>query len=238
VIQNAVNVPSVSYEEYVAMQPFLVLAERLGAFLVQSIGTDSGVREILLRYKGRIAGWKTQLLRNAATTGVLHSMLAEEANLVNAEAIAESCGIRVKESSKENASGAAGDVIAITLKCDSGEHSCAGTVLHGTSPRLLQYEGIDIEAPLEHDLLFLRNKDVPGVVGRVGTILGEYQVNIANFSLGRAETRHSATVREYAGDASSQQAVVVVQVDSRVPDPALNQLRNIPAVTVARAITM
>jgi len=237
VIQNAVNVPSVSYEEYVEMQPFLVLAERLGAFLVQAVGEESGVREISLRYKGRIAGWKTQILRNAATMGVLHSMLAEEANLVNAEALAESRGIRVRESAKEKVSGAVGDVIAITLKTSSGEHAVSGTVLHGTSPRLLQYEGIDIEAPLEHDLLFLRNKDVPGVVGRVGTILGEHEVNIANFSLGRAERQPLAAARE--GDSPlATLAVVVVQVDSRVPEQALAELRKIPAVTIARAISM
>jgi len=242
VIQNAVNIPSVSYEEYVDMQPFLVLAQRLGAFLVQSIGTEAGVSEIALRYKGRIAGWKTQLLRNAATMGVLHSMHAGEANLVNAEAIAESRGIRVKESAKEKASGAAGDVISIALKTMNGEHTAAGTVLHGTSPRLLQYEEIDIEAPLERDLLFLRNKDVPGVVGRVGTILGEHQVNIANFSLGRADVRKfaasSTAANEASGNEPAQQAVVVVQVDSRVPEHALAELRKIPAVTVARAIRM
>jgi len=230
VIQNAVNVPSVSYEEYVEMQPFLVLAERLGAFLVQAIGTASGVREISLRYKGRIANWKTTLLRNAATMGVLHSMLAEEANLVNAATLAESRGIRIRESATEKTSGAAGDVISIALKTGDCEHSAAGTVLHGTSPRLLQFGDIDIEAPLAHDLLFLRNKDVPGVVGRVGTILGEHQVNIANFSLGRAETYQSEA------NHSSQQAVVVVQVDSRVPEDALAELRKIPAVTVAKAI--
>jgi D-3-phosphoglycerate dehydrogenase len=226
VIQNAVNVPSVSYEEYVEMQPFLVLAERLGAFLVQAIGVERGVREIALRFRGRISSWKTQLLRNAATIGVLHSMLAEEANLVNAEALAESRGIRIRESAKEKISGAAGDVISMTLTTADGEYVASGTVLHGTSPRLLQFGSIDIEAPLERDLLFLRNKDVPGVVGRVGTILGEHQVNIANFSLGRAEGKKETT----------QLAVVVVQVDSRVPDAALNQLRNVPAVTVAKAI--
>jgi len=236
VIQNAVNVPSVSYEEYVEMQPFLVLAQRLAAFLVQAIGTEAGVREISLRYKGRLANWKTQLLRNAATMGVLHSMLAEETNLVNAEAIAEARGIHVKESAKDKASGAAGDVISITLKTQTGDHNAAGTVLHGTSPRLLQYEGIDIEAPLERDLLFLRNRDVPGVVGRVGTILGEHQVNIANFSLGRAEGQKFAASGEGSRQITPQQAVVVVQVDSRVPDAALNQLRNVPAVTVAKAI--
>jgi len=232
VIQNAVNVPSVSYEEYVEMQPFLMLAERLGAFLVQAVGQECCVREISMRYKGRIANWKTQLLRNAATMGVLHSMLAEEANLVNAEAIAESRGIRVKESAKDKASGAAGDVISITLKTETGDHAAAGTVLHGTSPRLLQFQGIDIEAPLERDLLFLRNKDIPGVVGRVGTILGEHQVNIANFSLGRAD------IQNRAPSAAAHQAVVVVQVDSRVSEEALAELRKIPAVTVAKAIQL
>ena len=187
VIQNAVNVPSVSYEEYVDMHPFLVLAERLGSFLAQAVETEGNLNEIHLRYTGRLAGWKTQLIRNSGVMGVLNASGAEGTNLINANSIADSRGVKIREYTKDKPASGAGDVITITLKSEGSEHTISGTVLHGRLPRLLSIEGIDIEAPLENDLLYLRNRDVPGVVGRVGSILGEHKVNIANFSLGRGE---------------------------------------------------
>ena len=92
VIQNAVNVPSVSHEEYIELQPYIVLAERIGAFLAQV--QRGALEEISLRYSGHIAEWKTELIRNAAVKGILNQVLEEKANLVNAAAIAASRGLR------------------------------------------------------------------------------------------------------------------------------------------------
>ena len=224
VIQNAVNVPSVSHDEYVEMQPYIVLAERLGSFLAQAV--DGGLQEIALRYSGPVANWKTQLLRSAAIKGVLNPMLAEKANLVNAAAIAEQRGIRVSEAGKSKVSGGSvGSVLTLSLRTTTGEHVVKGAVLHGESPRLLAVDGIDIEAPLERNLIYLRNRDVPGVIGRIGTILGEHKINIANFSLGR-------------GEAGGAEAVSVVHVDSRVPEPVLKKLLAVLAITVARSIRL
>ncbi len=238
IIQNAVNVPSVSYEEYIEMQPFIGLGERLGAFLAQVAGEGGGLQEITVRYSGRLTTWKTQLLRNAVAKGVLNSILAEEVNLVNAAALAEERGVRLRDSAAEKPSGGTADVLTVILRIGERQHLASGTVLHRRSPRLLHVDGIDIEAPLERDLLYLRNRDVPGVVGRVGTILGDHQVNIANFSLGRAEPRSRAV--EAGGRASDSQelAVAVVQVDTGVPDSVLAELRKVPAVTIARAIRL
>src|SRR5512142_889930 len=103
VFQNAVNVPSVSYEEYVEMEPYIVLAERLGSFVAQI--TDDAAQEIALRYTGRIATWKTDLVRNAAVMGVLNSRLAEQTNVVNAAAVAEVRGIRISETGRARKEG-------------------------------------------------------------------------------------------------------------------------------------
>jgi D-3-phosphoglycerate dehydrogenase len=102
-----------------------------------------------------------------------------------------------------------------------------GAVLHGNSPRLLAVDDIDVEAPLEKNLIYMRNRDVPGVIGRVGTALGAHQINIANFSLGR---------RERAG--KQGEAIAVVHVDGRVPESVLDELRRIEAVLVAKAIRL
>ena len=95
VIQNAVNVPSVSAEEYAEMQPYIVLAERMGAFLAQI--SEGSIEEISLRYSGHIAEWKTELIRNAAIKGILNQALEEKANLVNAASLADLRGLRVHE---------------------------------------------------------------------------------------------------------------------------------------------
>jgi D-3-phosphoglycerate dehydrogenase len=228
VIQNAVNVPSVSAEEYAEMQPYIVLAERMGAFLAQ-ISTGS-IQEISLRYSGHIADWKTELIRNGAIKGILNQTLDEKANLVNAASLAEERGLVVHESHKAKAStGGAGSVLSILLKSSKEEHMVKGAVLRGTLPRLLHIDEIDIEAPLERDLIYLRNRDVPGVIGQVGTILGDSEINIADFSLGRRSVEKSAEPRE---------AIAVVHVDGPVPDAVLQRLEQIPAVRQAKAVRL
>jgi D-3-phosphoglycerate dehydrogenase / 2-oxoglutarate reductase len=226
VIQNAVNVPSVSAEEYAAMQPYIVLAERMGSFLAQV--SEGTIEEISIRYGGHIAEWKTELIRNGAIKGILNQLVEEKANLVNAATIAAARGLRVLESQKEKSS--AGSTISIFVKTSNEQHLVKGTVLHETAPRLLQVDSIDVEAPLERNLIYLRNRDVPGVIGKVGTILGEESINIANFSLGRPS----------ASSVSGQpvDAIAVVHVDGIVPDDVLGRLRKIPAVHQAKAVRL
>ncbi|MGI9103944.1 MAG: phosphoglycerate dehydrogenase [Terriglobales bacterium] len=238
VIQNAVNVPSVSDEEYAALEPYMTLAERLGSFLAQA--SEGGPEEIALEYSGPIAGRQTQLVRNAALKGVLNAVLAEKANLVNASAMVQERGIRVHETSKPTASAnGTPSVLTVHFKTRAGEHEVRGTVLHGRSPRLIVVDGIDIEAPLERHLIYLRNRDVPGVIGRIGTILGEAKINIANFSLGRVEAAaRAARVPASSGHGSGLEAVCVVHVDAAVPDAVLHQLRAVPAITLAKAIRL
>jgi D-3-phosphoglycerate dehydrogenase / 2-oxoglutarate reductase len=229
VIQNAVNVPSVSHDEYLELQPYVVLAERLGSFLAQV--SEGTLEEISLRYSGHIAESKTDLIRNAAVKGILNEALEEKANLVNAEAIASSRGLRIHESRKPHSSGGgSGSVLSVLLKTATGEHLVKGAVLHKDTPRLLHVDGIDVEAPLERDLIYLRNRDVPGVIGKVGTILGQHKINIANFSLGR---RPGATKPNVP-----RQAIAVVHVDGKVPQEVLAELRKVPAVEQAKAIRL
>ena len=225
VIQNAVNVPSISEEEYEQMLPYILLAERLGIFLAQS--SEGGVEEVGLSYSGEIAEWKTALIRNAAVAGALNQLAHahERANLVNAASIAEERGIRLTERKKPRDSGAAAsNVVRMTFKSGQQENTLAGCVQPGGLPRLLEIDGIHVEAPLEGNVIYLRNLDVPGVVGRVGTVLGKHNVNIANFSLGRGMRGQEAS------------AVAVVQVDGEINDAVLNDLRCIETVLLAKAI--
>jgi len=183
------------------------------------------VEEIGLTYSGEIAGWQTALIRNAAVAGALNQIAHahERANLVNAASIAEERGIRIAERKKtRDASSVASNVLRITFKTGQQENTVAGCVQANGVPRLLEIDGIDVEAPLEGNFIYLRNLDVPGVVGRVGTVLGQHNINIANFSLGRSGRETSA--------------VAVVQVDGEVNDKVLEALRCIETVLLAKAI--
>ncbi|MBT9332133.1 phosphoglycerate dehydrogenase [Paracidobacterium acidisoli] len=225
VVQNAVNLPSLTHEEYQELSPYMTLAERLGTFLAQFL--PGNVDSIQLGYYGRLAEAKTDLIRNSAIAGVLGD--PEHVNRINAASVTEERGIRLHEEKKESAQGGAGNVVRLTLHTRAGEVTALGTVLHGKSPRLLSLDGIDIEAPLQGTLLTIRNQDVPGVIGRVGTILGEHRVNIANFALGRSDRNHAET---------SGSALAVVQIDGAVTDAALKSLRGIEAVSDVRLVTL
>ena len=225
VIQNAVNMPSIDDQQYELMRPYIALAEKLGAFLANV--ASGSVQEISIHYGGRLAEWKTELMRNAAIQGVLNQRIAERANVVNAAAIAQERGIHVHESKKEKpARAGSADVITLLLKTASDEHLVKGAVLRGVWLRLLGVDDIDIEAPLEGKLIFMRNRDVPGVVGKVGTILGRHNVNIANFALGRS------------GAPERAEAVAVVQVDTAAPESVLQELRQAPEIQEVRAMEL
>jgi D-3-phosphoglycerate dehydrogenase len=105
-----------------------------------------------------------------------------------------------------------------------------GAVLREDTPRLLHVDGIDVEAPLEQNLIYMRNQDVPGVIGKVGTVLGKHGINIANFSLGRRGGEVAA--------GSPREAIAVVQVDGSVPEVVVTELRGIPAIQQAKAICL
>jgi D-3-phosphoglycerate dehydrogenase len=223
VVQNAVNMPSLSHEEYVVLAPYIGLAERMGSFMAQA--GKGGIEAIHLVYGGKLAEAKTDLVRNAAIAGLLAG--SENVNRINAAAVAEARGIRIHEEKQESHRGGGASVLTIELHTQAGSSHASATVIREGQPRLLAFDGIDIETPLEGNLLVCRNLDVPGVIGKIGSILGEQGVNIANFALGR----------ERSG-AKPVKALAVVQVDAPVSDQVLEALKSIEAVLEARSVQL
>ncbi|HVZ83956.1 MAG TPA: phosphoglycerate dehydrogenase, partial [Terracidiphilus sp.] len=219
VVQNAVNLPSLSHEEYVKLAPYIDLAGRLGSFLAQT--GKGGIEAIDITYGGALAEAKIDLVRNAAIEGLLQG--SENVNRINATAVAQERGIRVHEERQESSRGGAATLLTVELHGAWGRSHAIATVIHGEQPRLLEFDGIDIEAPLEGNLLVCRNLDVPGVIGKIGTTLGEHGVNIANFALGR----------ERAAAAKPVKALAVVQVDAPVSNIVLDALTRIEAILEA-----
>ena len=223
VVQNAVNLPSLTHEEYVVLAPYIDLAGRLGSFLAQT--SKGGIEAIDLTYGGSLAEVKTELVRNAAIEGLLHG--SENVNRINAAAVAGERGIRIHEEKEESHRGGAASVLTIELHTAIGSTYASATVIHGEQPRLLALDGIDIETPLEGNLLVCRNLDVPGVIGKIGSILGEQGVNIANFTLGRERSGPKPV-----------KALAVVQVDAPVSETVLKALSTIEAMLEAKPVSL
>jgi D-3-phosphoglycerate dehydrogenase len=220
---NAVNMPALSREQYRALGPYAALAEGLG-ILAANLATGHP-KTVRLVYFGKLADSNTSLLRNAGVAGVLGRSSPHRVNLVNAMQLAEQRGWNVAER-HEMRSGQV-DSIRLELETDKGITSAEGTVVF-EKPRLTQVDGIQCEAPLSGHLTFMKNQDVPGVIGHVGTVLGRNRVNIANFSLGRRD----APLRP----GEPLEAVALVTTDEMVSENVLAQLRDNPAVKFARSV--
>jgi D-3-phosphoglycerate dehydrogenase len=221
---NAVNMPALSPEQYRLVGPYIELAERLGAFAAQiAPGHPRGVR---LVYSGRIAEAGTHLVRNAGLVGLLNRWLSQRATLVNAMQLAAQRQLTVTER-HEKRSGHL-DSVRLELETETALTTVEGAVVL-ERPRLIQVDGIHCEAPLAGRLIFMKNQDVPGVIGHVGTVLGRNRINIANFSLGR---------REGPRPDGPLEALAVVETDEQAPDSVLEELRSHPAVKLAKTVEL
>jgi D-3-phosphoglycerate dehydrogenase len=231
VVRNAVNLPSLSAEQYRRLQPYLLLAERLGSMVAQVVaGRGARLARVRIAFAGEPAELGTRVLRSAVLAGVLNSALAEKVNLVNAEAVASARGLAVEERGGRREHGFP-DTIEVSGEAATGDSSAGafsaeGTALADTPPRLLRVDGMSLEAPLEGTLLLLRNRDVPGAIGMIGTLIGKQNLNIATYALGRREAVRGA------------EAISVVRLDGDVSDSVLTPLRELEAITEARLIRL
>jgi D-3-phosphoglycerate dehydrogenase len=226
VIRNAVNLPTLSPEQYRRVRPYLALAEQLGSLVSQSAATRPA--RVRIRYAGELAEVGTHLLRSAVLAGLLNAVLDEKVNVVNAPAVAASRGLTVEEETRRREHGFPHTLEVAALPEKAGERgfSAEGTVLHDGTPRVINIDGIALEAQLNGTMLYLRNNDEPGVIGHVGMTLGKHGVNIATFALGRRE----ATV--------GAEAVSLVRLDGKVSEEILGPIRQHPAITEAKLIRL
>jgi len=217
-VTNALNMPSISGDEAQKVRPWIALAENLGAFAGQL--TETSIAAVEIVYEGTASTLNTRALTQAAIYGLLKPALSE-VNMVNAPVVAKERGIRISEVRRDQ-EGAYEGYIQLTVTTPALVRSVAGTVFSNGRPRLIQIKGIDMEAEFAPHMLYITNEDKPGFIGRLGTLLGNAGVNIANFNLGRS--------------GPGADAICVVQVDEKVPDSVLQEIRALPWVKQARAL--
>jgi D-3-phosphoglycerate dehydrogenase / 2-oxoglutarate reductase len=217
-VRNAVNAPSIPAELLRTLQPYLALGEKLGSLAAQL--SEGRLHEIRLDYRGDIAALDCAPLTAVTVKGAL-ALTRDAVSMVNALPICRSTGIRVVESKSTEPTDFVG-LISVALVTDRRRTEVAGTVLGRQNPRLVEIDGFRLEAQLEGLLLVYSNLDVPGVIGRIGTLLGRHGVNIAGMQLGRQER--------------GGRAVAVLNVDNAVPGPVLEEIRSMPNIVYAKLI--
>ena len=221
VIQSAVNFYSLAGDLYDKVRPAMDLAERLGLFLAQAC--RGSLERIELGLYGDLREIDTKPILAAAVTGVLRPHMAEGLTLVNALEVARERRIEILESTS-SAGISFANLVALRLKTSEEDLSIAGTVFGGGHLRLVDVDGVEVDTIPQGNVLLVRNEDTPGIVGRVGTVLGSHGVNIARMGLGRKP--------------GSGRAIMLIEVDSEVPATLTDELTAMPGIREARFLRL
>ncbi len=222
-IRHAVNVVPLSRQELDAVGNELNVAYRLGRFL--AAWHQGAPRRCRLEYRGQVAEKATRLVTAAFCVGLLEGALEEEVNLINAEVLLRDRGIQLEEQTRDR-SLSFQSLITAQVETDRGTFKAGGTVFGQRMIRLVQVDDFRLEAYLDGILLAFRHRDVPGIIGHIGTIFGSHGVNIAQMAVGRA------------GAEPGGEAVGVMNLDSLPPEEALQQVAQHEAIQRLQVIQL
>lgn len=233
-VTNAVNIPTVRGEDLAALEPFLPLASQLGR-LAMSLADRPSVDRIEAAYHGRLADFDTRLLTLSVLDGALRGRIEENVNLVNAATIAEDRGIGVTEL-KEHESRDYANLVSVAVVTDGARVEVAGTTFGPRNvPHLVGVYGQSFNIELIRHMAVFRYSDLPGMIGKVGTVFGEHGLNIAATAVGR-EPGHEPD--QPAGGGSGRLAVMVITTDAPVPEAVIEQILSIEGFQSGRAVTL
>jgi D-3-phosphoglycerate dehydrogenase len=211
-ITNAVNMPSLSAEEAPRLKPYMALAEKLGRLVGQVVGTE--VRSVDVEAEGAAAELNLKPITGAVLAGLMGTY-SDTVNMVNAPYLAKERGLDVREI-RHDREGDYHTLLAVTVGTGEGKRRVAGTLFGNRAPRLVDIFGIQVEAELAGQMIYIVNTDAPGFIGALGTALGQHGVNIATFNLGR---------RDAGGE-----AVALVAVDDPIGPDLAQELSRLPGV--------
>lgn len=217
-ITNAINFPSISAEEAPKLKPFVELAEKLGSFAGQL--TETGLTKVQIAYEGAVAQMNTRALTSAALAGLLRPMLGD-VNVVSAPVIAKERGMVIEETRREMA-GDYESLITVTVVTERQSRHVSGTVFADGRPRIVNIKGIRMDAEFAPSMVYITNFDKPGFIGKFSGTLGEANINIATFHVGR--------------EAPGGNAIALIEIDGDLPEEVLAKVRALPQVQSAKAL--
>ncbi len=218
-VTNALNLPSVSEAEAERLKPYQQLAEQLGAFAGQL--TQHGLKNITIEYQGDVTKLNTKPLTAILLKGLLSPMVST-VNMINAPLVAKERNIGVKEVTSDNA-GDYKTLVSVTVETDERTRTVDGTLFEGKHPRVVEVNGVPLEANLGRFMLYINNEDKPGLIGNLGKLLGDKGVNIANFHLGRSSEKDDA--------------IALVQVDQEIDAATEAEIAKLPSVKQAKLLS-
>jgi D-3-phosphoglycerate dehydrogenase len=217
---NVINMPVMDPETFQLIKPYFRLAEKLGKFLFQT--AQGNIRELDVTYCGELAEiQKHDIITRILLQEILNPILTEPVNLVNAQAVAENRGIIITEGKRSDAKGYK-NLISIEMKSDGNQVSVEGFL--GKEPKILMINGYPVNVKTEGTMVIVRYKDIPGIIGSIGTKLGEYNINIAKMQVGRQEP--------------GGEAVMVLKVDQKLSHEIEEALMSLPNVFDAVAVDL
>lgn len=220
-VRNSVNIPALSVRELDVIGPHLKLGEKLGQLAAQLI--EEAPSQVTVGFAGEAADLKAEPIVASVLKGLLSGFLDQHLNYVNAPYIARERGITVAETRSRETTDYI-NILTVSVRTAKSTHEAAGAVVGNRALRLVRIDGYPIEAAPDGYFLMLLNRDVPGVVGAVGTILGQAGVNIAGLELGR--------------DRAGGMALSLVEIDGPPSAATLEQLKTVPAITAASLIKL
>jgi D-3-phosphoglycerate dehydrogenase len=219
--RSAVNIPGLTPEVMEQLKPHLQLAETLGQLISQLAG--GSVEELEVRLQGEFANHPSQPLVIAALKGLLSTALGDSINYVNAGLEAKARGIHVVEVKDDASRDFAGGSLQLSTKGANGQHSVTGAVFADGELRITTIDEFPVNVAPSRHMLIARHRDMPGIIGHLGSVLGEHNVNIASMQVGRRIVR---------GD-----AVMVVSLDDPIPASLLATINAINGIQQAHTVT-
>jgi D-3-phosphoglycerate dehydrogenase len=220
-VRNAINVPSVDSETLKNLQPYLNLAEKIG--LLQTQLAEGNIHRVKVKYVGDVTGYDVTPITMAIVKGLLSPILHETINYMNALLIAKSRGIEVAESKTSEIMDFA-NAIAVTVETNKGKNLVMGSLFTKSDPRIIRINNFYVDLVPKGHLVYISNRDLPGVVGAIGTILGKNKINIAGMTFGRIKP---------GGD-----AITVLNIDNK-PDPEImSKLRKTKNINDVKAMKL
>ncbi|MCL6548608.1 MAG: phosphoglycerate dehydrogenase [Alicyclobacillus sp.] len=219
--RNAVNLPSLTAEQKAFLEPFLTLGEQLGLFVAQWL--KGPVASLEVTYGGELANQDVSFVTRTVLKGWLGYQYADEVNYVNAPFLAEQSGLTIREV-KQPKSKVFTNLLTLSVQTEDGLHRISGTLNNGFGPRIVEIDGYTLDVAPEGKMLFTHHVDQPGMIGRIGTLLGNAGVNIAAMQVGRKE--------------SGGEAIMLLSVDKMVADDVLAQIAQVPGIRSVRAIDL
>lgn len=217
-LENAVNIPRFDLSLMDQMRPFLKLINIMGEFVVQLL--DTNMNKVTFSYEGNISNFCTTPITVCGLAALLNRKVEQDVNMVNAQMVAENMGIAVEEV-KSAQSGSFSNMVTITIEGPHEKRLISGTQFEG-NPRIVKLRDFQMDFTPEEYMLLLSYQDRPGMIGKIGMIMGQHDINIGSMNLGR---------REKKGE-----AMVILSLDSQVPQSVVEEVKKATEATFIKAL--